>query len=149
METVFSFIPAGWKATSPDTIEQCLDNGGYAYVHKYPDAHGRTNNNYCWQVSRAGMHISGLVTDLHAAIDSATLFLNGPLDVLRTRYQHDAQDRISRLHRQLADLHKKLAAVGIANPDTLYDQAYKAGYDAGIRDEHAAVIELLDQRVPA
>ena len=40
METVFSFIPAGWKATSPDTIEQRLDNGDYAYVHKYPDLHG-------------------------------------------------------------------------------------------------------------
>lgn len=95
------------------------------------------------------MHIIALATDLHAAIDSATLFLNGPLDNLRTRYQHDVQDSISRLHRELADLHKKLAGVGIANPDTIYDQAYKAGYDAGIRDEHAAVIELLDQRVPA
>lgn len=149
METVFSFIPAGWQATSPDTIELKLDNGDYAYIHKYPAVHGREGNGYCWQVCRADMHISGLVTTLPDAIDNATAFLNGPLDDLLTRFTADMQDKISYLQRELEDIHKKLAKLGIANPDTIYAQAYKAGYDAGVRDEHAAIIELLDQRVPA
>lgn len=149
METVFSFIPAGWQATSPDTIELKLENGDYAYIHKYPASHGRESNGYNWQVFRAGMHISGLVTTLPDAIDNATAFFNGPLDDLRTRFIAQIQDQTSRLHRELADIHKMLAKLGIANPDTIYDQAYKNGYDAGVRDEHAAIIDLLDQRVPA
>lgn len=95
------------------------------------------------------MHISGLVTTLPDAIDNATAFFNGPLDDLRTRFIAQIQDQTSRLHRELADIHKMLAKLGIANPDTIYDQAYKACYDAVVRDEHAAIIELLDQRVPA
>ena len=149
METVFSFIPAGWQATSPDTIELELNNGNYAYIHKYPAAHGKAENGYCWQVNRDGMHISGAVNTLPEAIDNATAFLNGPIDDLRTRFTAQMQDQMTRLHRELADIHNKLAKVGIANPDTIYDQAYKAGYEAGVRDEHAAIIELLDQRVPA
>lgn len=149
METVFSFIPAGWQATSPDTIEMKLDNGDYAYIHKYPAVHGRPGNGYCWQVCRSDMHISGLVTTLPDAIDNATAFFNGPLDDLRTRFMAQIQDKTNRLHRELADIHHELRKIGIANPDTIYDQAYKAGYEAGVRDEHAAIIELLDQRVPA
>lgn len=149
METVFSFIPAGWQATSPDTIELTLDNGDYAYIYKYPASHGRADNGYCWQVLRADMRISDVATTLPDAIDNATAFLNGPLDDLRTRFTADMQVKISYLQSELEDVHKKLAKLGIANPYAIYDQAYKAGYDAGVRDEHAAIIEMLDQRVPA
>lgn len=149
METVFEFIPEGWKATSPDTIEINLDNGDYAYIHKYPYEHARVENRYNWQVKRSGMHISSLVYKLPEAIDNATAFLRGPIDDVRSRYLAEAQDKITNIHKELTDLHKRLARAGIANPDTIYEQAFKAGYVEGVRDEHAAIIEIMDKRVPA
>ena len=149
METVFSFIPEGWKATSPDSIELKFDNGDYAYIHKYPAHHGRTENGYCSQVCRAGMHISTFADDLNGAIDFGNQYINGSLDDLRARFSSETQDKLNRCHREIADLHKKATEAGIANLDSIYDQAYKNGYADGVRDEHEAFIAIINQRAAA